>query len=482
MLESNLEGSLIGVLISNPAELNMEWLKIEPKYWLNRVHKEIYDVIYRRFQDHDVITLDIIACSMSDSAHHEILTNKGVELREYLRHCCANGELFKGAEFLYKELLRAYKKQALQLIQDKIHNLLHSSRDTNPDYVINVANEEIQALSMELSSQSEGFSTGNALLQELMDHASKTRDVNYRPTENTIYTGLAEVDRLKDGLVSGELVVLAARPGMGKTALALSVILHNINQGHHVLLFSVEMEKAAIMRRLLAMCSGIEYRKIQNPATMSDEEYCSVLQKGGALNEATQNLSANAQHLKIYDTGIKNVENIITACRQQHRARPVNFIVIDYLQLLDYGKWGAKGGNASNRNLEIGRITGLLKELAKELKIPILLLSQLNRGVENRECKIPSLSDLRDSGSIEQDADVVMFIHREEYYLKMKEGSEYGGGDDVTEAMARCKGLANIVVAKNRNGSAGLVVIRFNSTTTMFTSFESEWKWWEVNV
>jgi replicative DNA helicase len=402
----------------------MDWFRAESRHFLNKVHKEAFEMLCKRVQDNDIITLDVVACNMSEASHQEVLRTKGVGLREYLVYCVDGGKLFGGPKSLYDELCRAYKKHALQVIQDQVHTLLHSSRDTSPEYIINMANEAYQSLSMELNAQDENFSTGGVLLQELVEYVTITKYDKGAPTTNTIYTGLEEVDALKDGLVSGELVVLAARPGMGKTALALSMILHNINQGKHVLLFSIEMEKAAIMRRLLTMCSNIEYKKLQSPKAMSTDEYRSIL-RNGAPNEATKQLYNNSPNLKIYDTGIKSVESIIAACRQQHRAQPVDFIVIDYLQLLDYGKWGAKGSGASNRNLEIGKITGLLKELAKELKIPVLLLSQLNRGVENRECKIPTLSDLRDSGSIEQDADVVMFIHREEYYLRMKEGSDY---------------------------------------------------------
>ena len=254
-----------------------------------------------------------------------------------------------------------------------------------------------------------------------------------------ISTGFNDLDRLTNGWGKGELIVLAARPGMGKTTLALNFMLEAVRQQKRVLMYSVEMTATELGLKLVSNLSGIEGDRIHR-GKLTEEEYKGVYNDtSDIINSGLLNVDAETSEL----FGIKSV-----AKKLNHKTK-IDMIIIDYIQLLSGGD---KSNKQQNREQQISFISRNLKALAKELDIPIICLSQLSRAVESRGNKRPMLSDLRESGAIEQDANKVIFIYRDGYYSK--------NNDTTTE----------IIVAKNRAGSLGTAVLDFRGATSKFTN------------
>jgi replicative DNA helicase len=256
-----------------------------------------------------------------------------------------------------------------------------------------------------------------------------------------IPTGFADVDKLLGGLQRSDLIILAARPSVGKTSLALSVA-HNAakKHGRRVAVFSLEMSDEQVVQRLISAETGIDSQRLRR-GEIADDEW-------GRFMKATNDLSET--HFYIDDTpGISALE-LRAKARRLHAEMGIDLIVVDYLQLMrgDF--------RSENRVQEISSISRALKALARELNVPVLAVSQLSRGVESRTDKRPILSDLRESGALEQDADVVVFIYRDEMY------------NENTER----KSIADIIVAKHRNGPTGTVALYFKRELAQFREAE----------
>jgi len=257
-----------------------------------------------------------------------------------------------------------------------------------------------------------------------------------------VSTGFYDLDNYTSGLCKSDLVILAARPSMGKTAFCLNIVTHvALREKRPVLVFSLEMGKEQLVLRMLCSEGEIDAQKIRT-GEIAEHDFPKLTQAMGKLGEAP---------IYIDDTPAMSVMEMRAKARkvQMETGGDLGLIVIDYMQLMS-GPGG--GGNEANRNQEISAISRGLKGLARELKVPVMALSQLSRAVESRQDKKPMLSDLRESGSIEQDADLVMFIYRDEYYNKESERP----------------GTADIIIAKQRNGPVGEVSLLFRSSLTRF--------------
>jgi len=254
-------------------------------------------------------------------------------------------------------------------------------------------------------------------------------------------TGFTDLDKMTGGLQQSDLIILAARPGVGKTSFVLSMAYNAAKQhGRHVGIFSLEMSGEQLVQRILAMETGVDSQRLRL-GYVDDNEW-------PAISRAIGNL-ANAP-IYIDDTPAITISELRSKARHLQAEAGVDMLIIDYLQLM------RGGGKGDNRQQEVSEISRSLKELARDLNIPVMACAQLSRAVESRTSKIPVLSDLRESGSIEQDADIVMFIYREELY------------DPDTEK----KGIAEIHIAKHRNGPVGTVSLRFFESLTRFTDLE----------
>ncbi len=286
-----------------------------------------------------------------------------------------------------------------------------------------------------------------------------------------VSTGFLDLDKQLGGLHASDLVVLAGRPSMGKTALATNIAFHAAKSraqdsraepldGAVIGFFSLEMSSEQLATRILAEESQVASEKIRR-GELSHGDFEKV-----AL--AAQNLASVPFYID--DTPALTIGALRTRARRLKRQHGLSLIVVDYLQLL-----GASGSRYDNRVLEISEITRGLKTLAKELSVPVLALSQLSRAVEQREDKRPQLSDLRESGSIEQDADVVLFIYREEYYLSRQQPPE--GTDkhiEWQEKMDQVHNVAEILISKQRHGPTGKLSLFFDGRFTKFANLDRD--------
>lgn len=256
-------------------------------------------------------------------------------------------------------------------------------------------------------------------------------------------SGFTDLDRLTSGFKPGELVVVAGRPGMGKTSFLLNVALH-IAMDHKVpiAMFSLEMSKEQLVERLLCENARIDAQRMHR-GLLSEAEYDRLAQSLGPLSEAP---------IFIDDSPTLDELTVVLKSRQIQLREKVGLILVDYLQLMQ----GRSRGDESNRVQEVSAISRALKAVARELNVPVLAISQLSRAVEQRQDKRPLLSDLRESGAIEQDSDMVMFLYRSDYYRE----------DDRP-------GIAEVILAKNRNGPTGKIELKFVKDQTRFYNLEA---------
>jgi replicative DNA helicase len=264
-----------------------------------------------------------------------------------------------------------------------------------------------------------------------------------------VSSGFAGLDELLSGLGRSDLIIVAGRPSMGKTSFALSIATNAaIKQGACVALFSLEMAREPLVLRMLASEADVDSRRIQLGAHTSDEEEKRVMNAIGVLSEAP---------IYIDDSPMLRVVEMRSKARRLHYERGIDLIIIDYMQLIQ--------GEAriENRVQEIGLISRSLKALARELNVPLICVSQLSRAVEWRASHRPQLSDLRESGSIEQDADVVMFIYRDEYYYNREEWEAQHPEEPYPT------GIADIIISKQRNGPTGEIKLRFSPKSARFS-------------
>jgi replicative DNA helicase len=300
-------------------------------------------------------------------------------------------------------------------------------------------------------------SLGEAVTRAL-DTADAARKARASGKMVGLTTGLADLDRQTGGLRRSDLVILAGRPSMGKTSLAYCIAYGAAKAGHRALFCSLEMSAEQLATRGLAIESGVSSSRIERGET-DHQEFERAYMGGNALRDLP---------LIIDDTPAITPTMLRTHARRLKRRGGLDLVVVDYLQLM---RWSER---VENRTQEVSKITGALKAIAKELDVPVLALSQLSRSLEAREDKRPQLSDLRESGSIEQDADLVMFVYRDEYYAEREEPQPDAPKFDAkwaawTERMRRCKGIADVIVAKQRRGPIGTVHLAFQADLTKFS-------------
>ena len=312
------------------------------------------------------------------------------------------------------------------------------------DKILDEAEQKIFHIGEEGSRNKQGFQGMDKLVVELLD---RVQEMAENPNDITgVPTGFYDLDRMTSGLQAGDLVILAARPSMGKTALAINIAEHvALHEGLPVAVFSMEMGASQLAVRVVGSIGRIDQSHLRT-GKLTDEEW-------SRLSETIEKLRDVSLHID-ESAGLTVSELRANARRLARQCGKLGLIVVDYLQLMSV----STSMNDENRATAVGEISRGLKMLAKELQCPVIALSQLSRGVESRTDKRPMMSDLRESGAIEQDADIIMFIYRDEYYTK--------------EA---CKepGIAEVIISKQRNGPTGTVKLAFIKPLTKFESLAS---------
>jgi replicative DNA helicase len=305
--------------------------------------------------------------------------------------------------------------------------------------ILDAAETKIFQIAEDTARLKQGFQPLDGLVVQLLDRVQEMAD---NPNDVTgVPTGFYDLDRMTAGLQAGDLIVLAARPSMGKTALAINIAEHvALNEGLPVAVFSMEMGAAQLAVRIVGSIGRIDQSHLRT-GKLSDEEW-------PRLTDAIERLRTVSLHID-ETPGLTPSELRANARRLARQCGKLGLIVVDYLQLMS-----GSSSSDENRATELGEISRGLKALAKELQCPVLALSQLNRSVETRNDKRPMMSDLRESGAIEQDADIIMFIYRDDYYNKD----------------SREQGVAEVIIGKQRNGPTGLIKLTFLKHLTRFES------------
>jgi len=416
------ERALLSALAERPDGLVQYGDLICEESFVNIASKAVYNALQSLLAKGDKIDLVTIANEVRDLEAHEVVeVLNGVYQTGATKQYCLI--------LLEARIARGQRKLAVEIIKRVEANA--DALDTNQflvDEVYDLAN--IENIAQE--------PTTSEIVQELNDKMESAKNKQL----TGVGIGLVEVDRIFGGYQDGDLIILAARPAMGKTALALRQALHAAMDGKHVPFFSLEMSAVQLMMRLVSIHSGIPLENLKKN-DLTDEQ-CHQ------YNESTAAIIAS---------GIKIIDNCFTLSSITLKARKLaakgelDMIVIDYLQLI-HGKKGAV------REQEISHISRTIKQTGMELKVPVVALSQLSRAVESRTDRRPILSDLRESGAIEQDADIVQFLYRPEYY-----------GLTQNEDGQSTEGLAYNIVAKHRNGSTGDIPLRFIAEQTRFEDY-----------
>ena len=329
---------------------------------------------------------------------------------------------------------------------DEISTNAFNPQGRSVTQILDEAEGKIFKIGEEGNRNKQGFQSMDVLAVQLIDRVTELAEKGAEEVTG-VRTGFYDMDRNTAGLQPGDLIILAARPSMGKTAFALNIAENvSVNEGLPVVVFSMEMGASQLALRMVGSQGRIDQQHLRTGRLDNDE--------WGRLTEAVERLSKSSVFID-ETPALTGPELRARARRQARQCGQLGLIVIDYLQLMS-----GSGSDNENRATEIGEISRGLKALAKELNCPVIALSQLNRSVETRPDKRPMMSDLRESGAIEQDADIIMFIYRDEYYNK-----------ETKEP-----GVAEIIIAKQRNGPVGTTKLAFLRQWTKFENLAPDYQ------
>lgn len=340
----------------------------------------------------------------------------------------------------YAEIVRERAiLRKLVTASDEISTNAFNPQGKTVERILDEAEAKIFAIGEEGSRNKQGFQSLDNLVIDLLDKVQEMAD---NPADVTgVPTGFADLDRMTSGLQAGDMIVLAARPSMGKTSFAVNIAEHvALNEGLPVAIFSMEMGAAQLAVRIVGSIGRVNQGNLRT-GKLTDDEW-------PRLTEAIERLRTVSLHID-ETPGLSPGELRANARRLARQCGKLGLIVVDYLQLMS---GSGSAASSDNRATELGEISRGLKMLAKELQCPVIALSQLNRSVEQRTDKRPMMSDLRESGAIEQDADIIMFIYRDDYYNK-----------DSKEP-----NVAEVIIGKQRNGPTGTVKLFFQKNQTRF--------------
>tara|TARA_B100000614_G_scaffold243737_1_gene247208 strand:+ start:274 stop:1749 length:1476 start_codon:yes stop_codon:yes gene_type:complete len=434
-----LEKAVLGALMIDNESLSDTIDSLQPEYFYKQEHQKIFEAIinlFNRTQPVDILTVSEELKKMDD------LENIGG--LSYISELTNNVASASNTEFHARIIAEKFIKRSLISISNNI--IGDAFNDTIDIFdLLNSAEEKLFTVTEGTLRKS--YDKMSVLIKGALENIEILRQKE--DGLSGVPSGFINLDRITSGWQKSDLIIIAARPGMGKTAFALSMA-RNIAIDHSTAIgfFSLEMSSEQLVNRLIASEAELSSSKLRK-GNLQDHEMVQLHQKIKHLSEA-----------KIYidDTPGLTIFELRAKARRLVKNHGIGILMIDYLQLMH------AGGNAGNREQEISTISRSLKGIAKELKIPVIALSQVNRGVENRTglgSKRPMLSDLRESGAIEQDADIVTFIYRPEYYKIY----EWDNGDDS-------RGQAEIIIAKHRNGSLNNVRLKFIGEFAKFSSLD----------
>jgi replicative DNA helicase len=435
-----LEEAVLGALMLDRDALPMVMDALRPESFYLEAHQHIYRAIIRLFERSNPVDLLTVTEELRSAGDLDKMGGPYylVEL---------SNRVASAANIEYHARILAQKHIQRELISVSTKTIKNAYEDTTDVFdLLDDAEKGLFAITQNnLSRSYESMGTLSGKVLKMIEEVSKKTD-----GLTGVPTGFTDLDRLTSGWQPSDLIIVAARPGMGKTSFVLAVALNaarDFNKG--VALFSLEMASTQLVQRLISMEAEISGSKMRN-GKLEDYEW-------QQLQSTVEKL--NTVPIFIDDTPAINIFELRAKCRRLKQQHDIQLIIIDYLQLMTGGGESTKNGN---REQEISSISRALKSLAKELSVPVIALSQLSRAVETRGgSKRPQLSDLRESGAIEQDADIVSFIYRPEYYQILE--------DENGQSL---KGVAEYIIAKHRNGALDTVKLKFTDNFAKFGNLD----------
>ncbi len=432
--DTDAEASLLGALLIDADAIVKIADIITADDFYEQKHQRIYDAVRKLYEKHSAIDVLTLSHQLRADGFLDVAGGSAY-LSELTNFVPTAAHATQYAEIVAQKALRRRLISAARDISALSYDEANSLKDLIENAEARLFDVSQKHIKHDITSLEDILTASFERLDDLHKDKGKIRGVP---------TGFKDLDNILAGLQRSDLFVLAARPSMGKTALSLNIA-HNVSIESElpVLIFSLEMSKEQLVDRMLAVESGVDAWALRT-GNLSDDDFEKIGQAMGSLSEA---------QIYIDDTPGITVSDLRTKARREAHQRPLGLIVVDYLQLMS---GGARYGGDGNRVQEISEISRGLKQVARELNVPLMALSQLSRSVESRSPQIPQLADLRESGSIEQDADVVAFIYREDYY------------NPDTER----KNLTDILIKKHRNGPTGGVELYFDKSKQRFRSLD----------
>ena len=436
LLPQNIEAeeAVLGAILVNPEVLTKVVETLKPESFYKPAHRYVYEAMLQLFNTNERIDLVSVSDVLSYNSKLEAVGG-----RAFINDLSYKTITTSNIEYYARIVQEKAVKRALINAGGEIVSFGY---DMNP---IDESLENAEKLIFDIASKK--ATTDLSHIKDLVMNSYQKMEYRYEHRDELIglRTDFYELDNMTSGLQKSDLIILAARPSMGKTAFALNIAQNvAIKEKVPVAIFSLEMSKEQLVQRMLCSQAEVDTQRIKT-GNMNQKDWDKIV---NAMNDF-----ANAP-IFIDDTSGCTLTDIRAKCRRlKMEQKDLGLVVIDYLQLME-------SSGREDRMQQISAISRGLKTLARELDVPVIALSQLSRAVESRTDKRPMLSDLRESGAIEQDADIVMFIYRDEYYKKNDEEAEV--------AKAASKGESEIIIAKHRNGPVGKVDLLFQANITKF--------------
>ena len=435
-----LEASVLGAILLEKEALSDVVGILKPDVFYTTAHQKIYRAVLKLFNENKAVDLHTLVAELKKQGTLEEVG--GLPYVVQLTHRIASAA---NIEAHARIVLEYSMRRSLISISSNINNKAFDERADTFD-LLDKAEQALFGISEEITKK-ETYHLNNLLAEKF----AEIEEVGKQKTQIIgIPSGFRELTRLTQGWQPSQLIVIGARPGMGKTSFQLDLLINAVELGKKVAFFSLEMSRGQITERLISNSAAISSEKLKT-GNLTESDWKTMYQKTAKLSES---------QVFIDDTAGLSLFELRTKSRRLKAKYGIDMILIDYLQLMTVGE-GSRIRNFANREQEISTISRGLKALAKELDIPIMIASQLSRAVEARGGdKRPQLSDLRESGAIEQDVDIAMFLYRPEYY-----GINFDEDNNPTD------GLAEVIIAKHRNGPRGKVLLNFQKELTRFSDF-----------
>jgi len=447
LYDLDMERAILSSILQNNDTLGEIFDTIKAKDFYLKGHSQIYEAMVECLNSDDPVAVPFLKNKLGDKYDEALMidiigTNSLIDIRRY------------ASELKEKSIKRSLVKIAHD-IPSKV-NEDKASRDM------------VDELSQEFYSLIEGGGTGTIkegkdIILKVVEHIKNQIELGEQDIVG-LDTGFKKLNEMIKGFKNGDLIIVAARPGMGKTTLCLNFMSQVLKSGAGVVFFSLEMPAEQIMMRILSSKTSIPLQDIMT-GKIDDEAMARLSDACGEFSE---------YKLFVHDSGYVNIHQVRTQMRKLKAMHPeISLCVIDYIGLM------MSTNNFADRHIQIAEISRGLKLLARELDMPIIALSQLNRSLESRANKRPMLSDLRESGAIEQDADIILFVYRDEFYLeqeekeKEKRASAEGKEYKSTHVFNKLQEKAEIIVGKNRNGETGSVDVLFQKQHSRFEDITS---------